>query len=256
MRGRASRWRELDLTEKARGEAAKAYVQELGVALDRLPEEKVTLWSEATRAASELAREPREGLGALGRALVGAVTEGKSRSLKVCGLEGRRLRDWDGLCYTTGSILESVSQGFTMAHQCSCTTKAPKGLAAEVFRRFPVANTYGGPRCLVPGTVDVFVVRDGWSGKEGKVVNLYAQRHKGHAGKDGDRPEDRVFWFKQCLDWMHVLLPKDEWVVFPHRVGCGRAGGSWAAYREILAAFARREQSRRVMIVCGGVERS
>ena len=116
----------------------------------------------------------------------------------------------EGLKFVTHDILTCGAQ--YIAHQCNCTSRTARGLAASIFAKYPHTDTYSFPRgkkCRVPGTIETF---EPATDTDPGVINCYAQcrpgRHdppakqgKGndHGGKL-DTAAKRVDWFTKCLE--------------------------------------------------------
>ena len=126
-----------------------------------------------------------------------------------------------------------------ICHQCNCVTTTPYGLSAQIFKKFPFANSYAqrqsnpGTRNFArpdtqaaPGTIDVC----------GNIINMYAQYGPGKANSFNDSYEQRKTWFKHGLTQIGVLKPKS--LAFPYNIGCGLAGGIWSEYEAMLTQFA------------------
>jgi len=47
-----------------------------------------------------------------------------------------------------------------------------------------------------------------------------------------DGPNDRIKYFKRCLDKLDNL--NLDHVAMPYQIGCGLAGGSWPIYEKML----------------------
>lgn len=130
-----------------------------------------------------------------------------------------------------------------VAHQCNTTTTTSAGLAKHLFNRFPYANTYKNGFERIAGTVS-------WHGydvpsQNTGVVNLYAQIGPRKAWRVGDKRENRIKWFKECLECM-VAMNKYDFIeygsfAFPDHIGCGFAGGDWENdYLPMIEDFANR----------------
>lgn len=112
-----------------------------------------------------------------------------------------------------------------IAHQCNCCSQGSAGLAKKIFDCYPDAS-YPKQRSRVPGTISV----------HGKVINCYAQWVPGRP-VENDTAEMRLEWLKKCL-WRTTKIPGIHSVAFPHRIGCGLAGGDWESdYEPLLNRF-------------------
>jgi len=70
------------------------------------------------------------------------------------------------------------------------------------------------------GTIDVFSAPTLYEGPG--VINMYAQRSLGHAGREHDTASHRAHWFRQRLHAMAML--RAESIAFPCYIGCALAG--------------------------------
>ena len=123
-----------------------------------------------------------------------------------------------------------------IVHQTNCRSTAAKGLANDLFSRFPYANTYRGRIAITkPATVDIM----GTPGKERTVANFNAQiRPGGPATTGDDTAQEREDMFHQCLQILgshiHAHMRGNITIGFPWRIGCGLAGGIWMHYRDMI----------------------
>lgn len=148
--------------------------------------------------------------------------------------------------YRVGDILDGPEH--FLVHQCNCQTKSSRGLAKQVFTRYPAAaNTYQRQR--TPGTIDVI---EGVA-NDRHVVNLYAQDSPGGRTR---RSEPRERWFDECLVALQEHIqqlkrPLPVTVAFPYAIGCGLAGGDWDVYRNKIEQFALQNQTLlHVVVYC------
>ncbi len=147
-----------------------------------------------------------------------------------------------------GDLLQAKEQ--YIAHQCNCISIHAAGLAAQLFGRHPKADDYAkrmkpSARLQVVrckgidrlGTIKVHAVRNApYDG----VINMMAQYYPGpveRAYRGKDLASDRHVAFRQCLEAI-AKIPAIRSVAFPHRLGCGLAGGDWTAYRAMLDDWA------------------
>ena len=104
------------------------------------------------------------------------------------------------------------------------------------------------------GTVEAerFFVRrlESWGAEV--VVNLFGQLYPGRASA-GDTAGLRLQWFEAGLRALEQHAPALGSLGFPHRIGCGLAGGRWPDYARALESFAARVQPVRV-VLCLKVE--
>jgi O-acetyl-ADP-ribose deacetylase (regulator of RNase III) len=132
-----------------------------------------------------------------------------------------------------------------IAHQCNCQTSRAKGLAHTIFRKFPHTNTYASGSTRHVGTIDVFSAPTLHEGPG--VINMYAQRSPGRAGREHETASHRAHWFRRCLQAMALL--RAESIAFPCYIGCALAGGEWHRYHRMITTFARQNPTTRVIIV-------
>lgn len=156
----------------------------------------------------------------------------------------------------TGSLLEA-SEDY-IAHQCNCISISAAGIAASIFKCHPVANDYRRrhdaeshkrkcPGIDQLGTIRVHAVED--ASYRG-VINMMAQHYPGASQKNyrgKDLPKDRLCAFESCLDAIAGIDGITS-VAFPHRIGCGLAGGRWSTYRRLLNTWADAHPDIRVVI--------
>lgn len=119
-----------------------------------------------------------------------------------------------------------------IAHQTNCTTTGKAmGIASEIFKRYPEADTYKRNVVRQPGSIHVF----------NRVVNMNAQVRPGGPGKvPYDTIECRLQYFKRCLKEMEERLPPNSIVGFPAGIGCGMAKGDWPTYLAIIKEWAEK----------------
>jgi hypothetical protein len=124
-----------------------------------------------------------------------------------------------------GNVLDAKEE--YICHQCNCVTKVAKGLAKDLFERYPDANVYTSRKTYsVPGTISV----------HGTIVNMFAQINPGKPNLQGrDTVENRLAWFKSCLFLIQDLEPGS--IAMPWKIGCGLAGGDWSVYKSMLTDF-------------------
>lgn len=140
-----------------------------------------------------------------------------------------------------------------IVHQCNCRTTRAWGLAYSLFSSFRHADTYTVPSDpklapmpskRVPGT---FTLHGGpGTGLRG-VINLYGQDAPGKASATETKAQ-RLTWFQNALLEL-ADVPNLKSVAFPHGIGCGLAGGTWAQYEAALVEFAELVPKTEVYIV-------
>jgi O-acetyl-ADP-ribose deacetylase (regulator of RNase III) len=141
-----------------------------------------------------------------------------------------------------------------LVHQCNCRTTRAWGLAYSLFGSFPHADTYTVPSDpklapmppkRVPGTLTLH----GGPGTDLRgVINLYGQDAPGKASVAAETKAQRLTWFTNALLQL-ADVPNLKSVAFPHGIGCGLAGGSWAQYEAALETFVALVPKTEVYIV-------
>lgn len=146
--------------------------------------------------------------------------------------------------------LLTASEKF-IAQQCNCVTVKSHGLSAAISQRFKWANPYSTRKPISPtrncadkkstdkpGTVRTLSSPSG----PFSVLCLFAQWAPGQAGdyskyypsEYDDTPNNRLKWFKECLDVIDKDESVDSPVAVPYLIGCGLAGGDWEKYSDLL----------------------
>ncbi|EAX95260.1 hypothetical protein TVAG_149800 [Trichomonas vaginalis G3] len=122
-----------------------------------------------------------------------------------------------------------------IVHQCNCITKYAKGLAKQIFDKFPYSNVYKNRErysANIPGAIIVC----GNGTDQRYVINLIGQFSAGKPTKS-DTIENREGYFQSCLSEI-AKIDNLESIAFPYRIGCGLAGGNWESYEKMLRNFA------------------
>lgn len=128
-----------------------------------------------------------------------------------------------------------------IVHQTNCVSTKPMGLAAQIFDKYPHANTYKHRQQHErPGTTVIC----GNNKDQRLVANMNAQVYPGGPGRTGkDKRADRRRYFHQCLHalglYISTRLKHPAQVTFPRNIGCGMAKGQWEVYREAIVEWAR-----------------
>jgi len=141
--------------------------------------------------------------------------------------------------FVVGNIVRATED--FICHQTNCTSNRALGLARTLFDAFPHANTYStrdGSIQTVPGSIEI----------RENVINLNAQIYPGRISKSRDSPLDRRAYFETCLKRIRETVPEGSSFAFPHRIGCGLAGGDWPLYLAMLKSFAAHPKIGRVVI--------
>lgn len=147
-----------------------------------------------------------------------------------------------------GSVLDAKTD--YLAHQCNCNTVKAHGFSDVLFKKYPWANVYESRSKMgnrnrtsepsIPGTVQISSsTNKGFPG----IIHMFGQWSPGKPGSFSfaypsetykDTREDRVNYFRSCIQHMEQFVKDDEIVAVPSRIGCGLAGGDWKVYRSIL----------------------
>ena len=133
-----------------------------------------------------------------------------------------------------GNLLDYPSKGYFIVHQCNCSSGYVLGLAQQIYKKFPEADTRGCQFDLeLFGTYSVV----------GAVVNLFAQRFPGEPRKfvQADRIDHasaRLSAFNQSFrQFLFDVSPGG--VALPWQIGCGMAKGNWKQYLELIEDIAK-----------------
>jgi hypothetical protein len=134
-----------------------------------------------------------------------------------------------------------------LAHQCNATTKGARGIAKEIFSKWPHANVYKEARQT--GTC---IVRY-------PIANLIAQQTPGkpRTKNSADTTEQRLKWFEESLKDLTTQIAASQrvhtqqahCVLLPFRIGCGLAGGDWDQYRNKIEQIAQDSPSIKFILV-------
>jgi len=130
-----------------------------------------------------------------------------------------------------------------IAHQCNCESKIAKGLAKDVFDRFPGADIYRDGSERVMGNVIV----------KGNIINICAQYNRGRAkifGIDTDITREQAFSeaLEKLPSCLHSTIQSVK-ILFPWKIGCGYGGGDWEHYKAMIHTFATNHPQFSVFIV-------
>ena len=143
-----------------------------------------------------------------------------------------------------GDALNFNGETTVLVHQCNLLSKHAKGIAHQIFSRWPETDVYKVRVNQEVGKISMKKKKEG----NGWVCNLFGQRAP---GINEDR-QLRLKWFKSGLTELYKWLidafmdeSKDgnlrQWrVIFPHGIGCGLAGGNWSEYQSAIEAWARK----------------
>ena len=132
----------------------------------------------------------------------------------------------------TGNILDV--EGVLLVHICNTTTKTSKGLAKDIFTKYPWANTYdSGVKRNVGNITYHFAEADA----DVVIVNLYGQNKPGKPNKT-ETAANRLEWFKSGLSQIREVFLGTT-IAVPYKIGCGLAGGNWDDYLAALEEHSR-----------------
>jgi O-acetyl-ADP-ribose deacetylase (regulator of RNase III) len=169
-----------------------------------------------------------------------------------------------------GNILDAKEK--YIAQQCNCLTVRSHGLSKSIISKWDYGDPYGkrkqlGNRNLAvendrdkPGTIRILSDSNNKDSKN--IICMFAQwcpgppneisKYKSYPNKDQrsfkvktlssllpnfkiDTRQNRVKWFKECLDEIKKLDIKK--VAFPYQIGCGLAKGNWTTYYNMIKEF-------------------
>jgi uracil-DNA glycosylase len=131
-----------------------------------------------------------------------------------------------------------------IAHQCSCDKiKEGKGLYKSIVEAYPYADVYN--QRDTPSKAGSITLCGDRSNRY--VLCMFSQKYPG-APKTGDSSEERLLWFKKCLDKISKIINLKS-IAFPYKIGCGLAKGKWVDYEKALINFAENNPTINVYIV-------
>lgn len=154
------------------------------------------------------------------------------------------------------NILESKEK--IIIHQTNCISTNAKGLAQQLFSKYPYSNFYPkrqNPELQdIPGTIDI---KYSENSDNPIIIGLFGQYSVGkpleyqmNAMCKLDTYDNRKRWFQNGLNLVGKFLPKflpktcektckeKITIACPFGIGCGLAGGKWDDYLEMLTNFA------------------
>ena len=170
---------------------------------------------------------------------------------------------------------EILANYTAIAQQTNCIGCYPAGLAEDIARVLPYGCSYKKRRPNLqerkfsiaieedhsePGTIDIRrppSSNTADSNDSPIVINMMAQWELGPAlkysrarcPKGPDSIYNREKWFQMCLDKITDLgEDKPASIAFPHKIGCGLAGGNWQKYDAMIQTFANRNPEIQVTI--------
>ncbi|XP_071160719.1 uncharacterized protein [Mytilus edulis] len=156
------------------------------------------------------------------------------------------------LKFVFGDLL-SIRDVDVIVHQVNCLCVKAHGLSKQISVKYPWADIYSKRRAEgeknlavledrdTPGTIRVFkspnqlrpdivCFLSQWDFGTTFIIHRKIPPYK-------DTRDNRIIWFKQCLERLKELNVKT--VGLPDHIGCGLGGGDWTAYFEIIEKFAK-----------------
>lgn len=156
------------------------------------------------------------------------------------------LSNYKGVRFVEGDILDYADKGI-IVHQGNAVTSHAKGLALEIFTRFPWANTYKLHAHRQEGT---YILHQNEETGE-SVACIIGQTMQG-----GINPrlsyavaarELRRTYFSEAL--VKLLRATKETLYLPYKIGCGLAGGKWDKYLAIIRYLGTRKIWRKRIVI-------
>ncbi len=157
-----------------------------------------------------------------------------------------------------GNLLDAKEE--LILQQNCCIACQAHGLSQVIAARYPYADPYKTRKRLAgrnmaivndrpaPGTIQVHNSVQGPT-----FVSMFAQYGMGRpysynntSRQFQDGAEDRLKWFKSCLDSVAKLNPTS--VAMPFQIGCGLAGGKWTKYEEAISDWALANPTIKVVL--------
>lgn len=163
---------------------------------------------------------------------------------------GMRCEFPENLVYQYDSdLLQSKAK--LIVHQCYCSSKSKnaKGLAADIFKKFPYSNVYlKREKDSAPGTIEV----RGGKGYGRWICAMYSQINPGPPKENTkDSKSKRLEYFGFALEFISKIKNLGS-VAFPRYIGCGLGGGDWEDYEKKIISFAESNPDIAVLIVSRG----
>ena len=124
-------------------------------------------------------------------------------------------------------------------HQCNCISTTAAGLAKQIFKKFPHANTYAArPNIRQMGEISLHQQQQ----NSPTIVNIYGQYRPGKpTAYGGDSPRNRQQSFESALRHLSGYIAcKHTGIVtiaVPWRIACGLAQGHWPTYQNLIEKF-------------------
>jgi len=145
----------------------------------------------------------------------------------------------------SGNLLDATEK--YIAQQCNCNTLTAHGLSQTIADRWSYGDVYSDRKRKSPNSTtepdepgSVILTEPGPGETGPTILHMMAQWTPSRPGNYSkyyprthvDSRENRVKWFKQCLDIIDSNV--DDVVAMPDHIGCGLAGGDWKIYRQML----------------------
>lgn len=169
--------------------------------------------------------------------------------------------------FISGNLLEAETE--FIVQQCCCTAIKSHGLSADIASKWSDVNPYKSRRQYfrnwaieddrpIPGSIEIyeFETHDSYKYWPKGVICAFAQYNHGKSGKYidplkldkkyGDSPDNRIQYFKDCLDL--IASQKIKSIGFPYKIGCGLAGGCWEKYLSIIKKWSNDNPEIKVYI--------
>ncbi|CAC5383160.1 unnamed protein product [Mytilus coruscus] len=156
-----------------------------------------------------------------------------------------------GVKFVFGDLLK-LRDVDAIIHQVNCLCVKAHGLPKQIVDSFPWADIYSNRRAEgnrnlaivedrgIPGTIQVFKSQETL---RPDIVCFLSQWDFGtpdqayrHISPYKDTRENRIVWFRQCLEQLKSLNIKS--IGIPYQISCGLGGGDWTAYFNIIRTFA------------------
>lgn len=134
----------------------------------------------------------------------------------------------------TGDLLADGAYNI-ICHQTNCMGIMGAGLAKKIADKYPVVQSRNKDWCRKNVLGTILPV---WLENDKYCVNIYGQYSYGRKGRYTDYEALRAALnnFAKRVNSM----PADYKIAFPHKIGCGLAGGDWNVVRPMLVAFANK----------------
>ena len=115
-----------------------------------------------------------------------------------------------------------------ICHQVNCQGRMGSGVAKQIRSKYPEAYDAYIEKCKTTGVLGQTQFVKCKNGKT--VVNMFAQDRYGY---DGERYTDYAA-FMSCLMAIRIVVPENEVVAMPYKIGCGLGGGEWGVVLRMI----------------------